>query len=71
MTERWLVSITHSVVIETEEQLTPNTNNADWEELRNHAMLKMWTQGYDTVKNEAEVACLNLSEFDELRKDYL
>jgi hypothetical protein len=71
MPEKWLVSITHSVVIEAKEQLTPNTNNADCEELRNHAVLKMWTQGYETIKTEAEISCLNLSEFDELRKDYL
>jgi hypothetical protein len=57
------------VYVDTEKVLDPESSDEDYAELRTRAVLKMWTQGYDVVKNEAEIEYENVSEEFGLRKE--
>jgi hypothetical protein len=62
MTDKWVVYITHGVYVDADTSLDPDNNDEDYTKLRSYAVLKMWTQGYDVVKNEAEIEYENVTE---------
>ena len=64
MADKWAVYITYAVEIESRTTLDPFTSEDDWETLRTHAVLKMWTDGYEAVKTNADITFDNLSMED-------
>lgn len=62
MADKWVVYITHGVYVDMEKVLDPDNSDEDYAELRTRAVLKMWTQGYDVIKNEAEIEYENVTE---------
>lgn len=62
MADKWVVYITHGVYVDVNKVLDPDSSIEDYEELKTRAVLKMWTQGYDTVKNEADAEFVNVTE---------
>lgn len=64
MADKWAVYITYAVEVESQNALDPFTSEDDWEKLRTHAVLKMWTDGYETVKTNADITFDNLSMED-------
>jgi hypothetical protein len=69
MADKWVVYITHGVYVDMDRVLDPESSEEDYNELRTRAVLKMWTQGYDTVKTESEIEFENVTkEFTDERK---
>lgn len=62
MADKWVVYVTHGVYVDVDKALDPESSEEDYNELRTRAVLKMWTQGYDTVKTESEIEFENVSE---------
>jgi len=69
MADKWVVYITHGVYVDMDRVLDPESSEEDYNELRTRAVLKMWTQGYETVKTESEIEFENVAEeFTDERK---
>lgn len=69
MADKWIVYVTHGVYVDMDRVLDPESSEEDYNELRTRAVLKMWTQGYDTVKTESEIEFENVTEeFTDERK---
>jgi len=69
MADKWVVYVTHRVYVDMDRVLDPESSQEDYNELRTRAVLKMWTQGYETVKTESEIEFENVAEeFTDERK---
>jgi len=64
MAQKWVVFVTQGVYVDAEEALDPENNEEDYYELRTRAVHKMWTQGYESVRTEAEI------EFEDVTKEF-
>lgn len=65
MADKWVVHVTYKVKVDMERALDPENSQSDEEELITRAVLKMWQQGYTTVKNDCSVEYENVAgEFD-------
>jgi hypothetical protein len=64
MAQKWVVFVTQGVYVDVDESLDPENSDEDYNQLRTLAVHKMWTQGYESVRTEAEI------EFEDVTKEF-
>jgi hypothetical protein len=60
--QKWVVYITYGVLVDSDTILSPEENDSDYHKLRALAVEKMWGNGIEEVKTEAEVEFEDVSE---------
>lgn len=61
MSDKWVVYVTYGVLVDAPTALEPDDNDKDYNELRTRAVLKMWTHGYNEVKDTCEIDFENVT----------